>query len=187
MSTKPTLYTTSTRTQTAFGVRGTHPREWAELSVAALLAAIGIFMVVQIATMEVIGDDTPGPTFFPSLVAALLFVTAVGVTVSVLRRVRASARGEQTVVADEEKPDVRTDWKTLGIVVGSVTLFIVILDPVGWLLSAAALYFAIASALGARPWLTTAGIGLAFSAIVQIAFAMGLGLPLPSGILGGIF
>ena len=82
---------------------------------------------------------------------------------------------------------MRIDWRCLGIVVASLTVFILLLQPVGWLLSAALLFFGVAYALGSRRYLFDAVLSLVFSSVIQLAFVAGLGLNLPAGILGGIF
>lgn len=194
----PTLYTAVSRTQREMGVRGRERprREWAEMIVAALLLVLGAFVAIQTATMEVVGDDLPGPRFFPAIIAALFFVTGIGVAVHVVRQVRAADRAETGPIAAEsidsgesaeadETP--RTDWRTLGIVLLAFVGFILILPVLGWLLSAAALYWVICTALGAKQHLVTLGVALVFSALAQIAFSLGLGLNLPAGILGGLF
>ncbi|MGW7295570.1 tripartite tricarboxylate transporter TctB family protein [Streptomyces xiamenensis] len=79
-----------------------------------------------------------------------------------------------------------TDWRSVGIIVGTFVLFTVALEPVGWLLSAALLFFGVAYALDGKRPLFDVSLSLAVSAIVQLAFSAGLGLNLPAGILGGV-
>jgi putative tricarboxylic transport membrane protein len=55
------------------------------------------------------------------------------------------------------------------------------------LISAAGLYWGVCTALGAKNPLRVLAVSFIFSALVQIAFAMGLGLALPTGIIGGLF
>ncbi|MFF2377085.1 tripartite tricarboxylate transporter TctB family protein [Streptomyces xiamenensis] len=79
-----------------------------------------------------------------------------------------------------------TDWRSVGIIIGTFVLFTVALEPVGWLLSAALLFFGVAYALDGKRPLFDMSLSLAVSAIVQLAFSAGLGLNLPAGILGGV-
>jgi putative tricarboxylic transport membrane protein len=208
---RPTLYTVSTRTQKAMGATVKRPRrEWAELVVAVVLFATGLFVAIGTATMEVIGDSEPGPQFFPTIIATVLFATAIGVTIRTIRVVRATqtepphtdaarvgsaAQASSGDVADAASPDAstaadavpRTDWRTLGTVVGVFIAFIVLLEPLGWLISAAGLFWALSCALGAKNPLRVLAVAFIFSALIQIAFSMGLGLSLPSGFIGAIF
>ncbi|XKK41571.1 tripartite tricarboxylate transporter TctB family protein [Nocardiopsis sp. ARC36] len=164
-----------------------------ELLVAALVLGIAGFIAVQTAAIPVpTGTEPPGPRFFPTLVA--IFMGAVGLALAVqvvLRPARPAQAAEQAPGADAvetgEDGPVRIDWRCLGIVVATMTVFIAILQPVGWLLSAALLFFGIAYALGSRRLLFDAVLSLTFSSLIQLAFVAGLGLNLPAGILGGIF
>lgn len=78
------------------------------------------------------------------------------------------------------------DVKTVVITIGALAGFILVLPFVGWLLSAAALFWVIAWAFGSRRPLMDIAIGVIMSASVQLAFGAGLGLSLPAGFLEGI-
>lgn len=78
------------------------------------------------------------------------------------------------------------DLKALGFAVLAFLGFTMILEPVGWIVSAGLLFWAVAWALGSRRTLLDLGIGLVVASAVQVAFSLGLGLNLPSGVLGGI-
>lgn len=84
-------------------------------------------------------------------------------------------------------PQPSFDWRTFGIVLGAVVLFAVMLDPVGWILSAAVLFWIVAYALGSKRPILDIGVALLLSSLVQLAFSAGLGLNLPAGLIGGIF
>jgi putative tricarboxylic transport membrane protein len=197
---RPTLNTTKTRTQVAMGATSRRPRrEHAELVLAFVLFALAAYVAYFTATMTVIGDSEPGPQFFPTIIAVVLFATSLGIAVRTVR----NARTDQVDVADagvststspasddaapEETTTPRTDWRTLGIVVGTFIAFILVLEPLGWLISAAGLYWGVCVTLGAKNPLRVLAVAFIFSALVQIAFAMGLGLALPTGIIGGLF
>jgi putative tricarboxylic transport membrane protein len=186
---RPTLNTTKTRTQVAMGATGKRPRhEHAELVLALVLFVLAAYVAYFTATMTVIGDSEPGPQFFPTIIAAVLFATSIGIAVRVVRNARA-VQVDVAAATPEETGDAppRTDWRTLGIVVGTFVAFIIVLEPLGWLISAAGLYWGVCTALGAKNPLRVLAVSFIFSALVQIAFAMGLGLALPTGIIGGLF
>lgn len=97
-----------------------------------------------------------------------------------------SAPTDSVDPADTADPaDQGMNWRMIAIVVGSFLAFILLLDVLGWLLSAALLVFGVATGLGAKSMFTSAFVALTMSAIVQLAFVGGLGLPLPAGFLGG--
>lgn len=186
-----------------------------ELVVAVLVLAIAVFLTVGIVTMDVPeGSGAPGPQFFPTIVAGMLYVLSVLLAVQVVRAPRPvdgdsnvsrvgmssdmladlgdiDTTSEIRVVRSSVHPSTATkigltDWKTTGIVLASVVAFILILQPVGWLISAAALFWALARALGSRRPVFDIGVALILSSSMQLAFSAGLGLTLPSGILTGV-
>ena len=55
------------------------------------------------------------------------------------------------------------------------------------MLAAAVLFWCVTRGFGNRSPLTAAVVGLTISSLAYIGFDMGLGLSLPSGILGGAF
>lgn len=95
----------------------------------------------------------------------------------------ASPDGDSAPAAEEEG----ANWKAIGLVVLAIVVFIAILEPVGWILSAAALFWAVARCFGSRRTLLDAGVGLLVASAVQLIFVAGLGLTLPSGFLGVLF
>ena len=79
------------------------------------------------------------------------------------------------------------DWPALAWTVGGFILFILTLRLLGWVLAAALLFWFVARGFGNRSPLTSLAVGLTVSSLAYIGFDMGLGLNLPSGILGGAF
>ena len=61
-----------------------------------------------------------------------------------------------------------------------------VLPVLGWLLSAAALFWVLSWAFGSRRPLLDIGVSIIVSSLVQLAFGAGLGLSLPAGILEGL-
>lgn len=168
---------------------GQHPTDggggfWAGRSglvVAVILAAIGSYLAVGIATMDVPkGAKAPGPTFFPILIVIAIFLLAVLLTVQTLRK-------PEHVAETAGSHRFHTDWKSLGLVFAAFLAFAVLLVPAGWLLSAALLFWGASRALGSKRPLFDLGLSLVFSSCIQLAFGAGLGLSLPGGILEGIY
>lgn len=56
-----------------------------ELFMVAILAIVGLTLLIGAQTMTVLGDSVPGPQFVPVIVGVLLLVTAVGVGQDVIR------------------------------------------------------------------------------------------------------
>ncbi|MCC9145981.1 MULTISPECIES: tripartite tricarboxylate transporter TctB family protein [unclassified Arthrobacter] len=183
-----------------------------ELIVVAVLYALAVFLTVGTVSMNVQGSAVPGPQFFPVLVSIALYVVATALAVSVIRRPNVpdtrihpghgnfsgamldDLAGEHEFStphpsADAAHPTWKTysDWRTVGLVVGGVVVFTAALNILGWIISAAFLFWVICYAMGSKRPGFDVGVSLLFSSIVQLAFGAGLGLNLPSGFLGGMF
>ncbi|GAB2926873.1 tripartite tricarboxylate transporter TctB family protein [Streptomyces mayteni] len=160
---------------------------------------------------------SPGPQLFPTIISIACFVSAVLLGIDVLRNpepervaepgaeAEAEAAAEAAVAAEPdadadaeveaeaeaeveaEATRIRSNRLAVAGVVGTVVAFIVLLDPLGWLLSGTLLFWGVARALGSRRTVFDVFLSLAVSSIVQLAFSAGLGLNLPPGILAGVF
>ena len=182
-----------------------------ELSVALLALVAAALLIVGTVTMNVRGDQEPGPQFFPIIVICLLLVTGGWVTVQALLPRRSNARVwhrpdiSEDMLADVSgtntelikldhlhaaagaEDETTFDWRTFGLVLGAVVLFAVLLNPVGWICSAAILFWLVSYALGSRRPVFDIGVAFILSSAVQLAFSAGLGLALPAGFFGWIF
>lgn len=74
----------STSTTTPSPVRRALRRR-KELIMVAILAIVGLTLLIGAQTMNVLGDSVPGPQFVPVIVGVLLLVTAVAVGQDVIR------------------------------------------------------------------------------------------------------
>lgn len=74
----------STSTTTPSPVRRALKRR-KELIMVAILAIVGLTLLIGAQTMTVLGDSVPGPQFVPVIVGVLLLVTAVAVGQDVIR------------------------------------------------------------------------------------------------------
>ncbi|AHK31936.1 hypothetical protein OPAG_05257 [Rhodococcus opacus PD630] len=182
-----------------------------EFVVVALLYVLAVCFTIGTVSMHVLGTAVPGPQFFPIIVCALLYATASALAVDILRHPRLPDAEPHPGHGDfstdmlrdlgdvgDERTDARpapmsprwttySDWRTLAQVLGAAIVFIVLLDPVGWILCAALLFWVVARALGSMRPVFDIGVALLFSSVIQLAFSAGLGLPLPSGFVGGMF
>ncbi|GAA3668266.1 tripartite tricarboxylate transporter TctB family protein [Microbacterium marinilacus] len=182
----------------------------------AIMLLISGALVYGIVTMEIPENISfPGPTVFPSFVAAACAIIAVLLAIDVIRKPEAadvaspadtsleatpSALDEDDLafIADVQKDEAeaepsdeaavrtRSNVRSLLSAVGVVVVFIAALTPVGWLLSGAFLFWGVSWALGSRRPVFDIFLAVAVSSIVQLAFSAGLGLSLPPGILAGV-
>ncbi|PWD51864.1 tripartite tricarboxylate transporter TctB family protein [Serinibacter arcticus] len=160
------------------------------LIIPVVLLAVGITLVTGILTMDEAGDGGLfGPKAFPWLIAALCLVVATLMTVQVLLPSTPPPTADPGDEADEildGDPDLPegTNWRGVAIVVGGILLFILLLQPVGWLISATLLFAVVAVGMGARNHLVSLGAGLGLAAAIQLVFGGLLGIHIPPGILG---
>lgn len=100
-------------------------------------------------------------------------------------QVEAEAEAQAEVEAGRAEADPGTNWRLLGIGLGTLVVFTLVLEPLGWLISATLLFWGMSLALGGRDHLRGLLIGLGLASMIQVVFSGLLGMPLPSGILGG--
>jgi putative tricarboxylic transport membrane protein len=151
-----------------------------EYAFGGLVAAIGVFTLVDATTIAARADNAVGPRAFPYAVGALLVATGVAAII-------ATARGKlgQAEEGEDVDGDVRTDWVTVGKLVAVLIAHLVLIDIAGWPVAATVLFFGAAWTLGAV-WWRALPIAVALALIVQVLFASGLGLSLPAGIFEGV-
>ena len=163
------------------------------LAMPVLLVAAATYLLVGILTMRVPeGTTFPGPQYFPALIAAGLYTFAVLLAIGAVRELRTP---QDTPTAHAETPGgtgatptertVRIDVRSMAWVIVPFAVFALILDILGWVIAASLLFWCVARAFGSRKPVQTLAVGLTVSATAYIGFDMLLGLPLPSGILGG--
>lgn len=185
-----------------------------EFIVVAVLYAVAIFLTIGTVTMNVQGKSAPGPQFFPILVCIILYLVATLLAIQIIRSPKVPDNSihpgsgqfspdmlhdlghigqEEDEAYDRAPAQTQTktwktysDWRTVGLMLGGVVAFVLLLEPLGWIISAASLFWLVAYALGSRRPVFDFGVGLLFSSIIQLAFGAALGLSLPSGFVGGI-
>ncbi len=157
------------------------------LVVASLILALALYLTAGITTMEIPeGAKTPGPTFFPIILAICAYVLAGLLAVQALRTPEAPETAQEQIEVTGRTHRTHSDWKALGTTLGAFLAFSLLLVPVGWILAAALLFWLISWALGSKRPLFDAGLSLVFASAIQVAFSAGLGLNLPPGLLEGI-
>ncbi len=174
------------RTATEPGPVPDPPHRWAgrsALVVPGVLVLLGVFLVVGINDMEVTDDsELFGPKAFPTFVAAACFAVAALLAVSIVRNPEVPEP-----LVDTEGRTVGgsvSNWRATGITVGSFVLFGLLLQPVGWIVSAALVFWGVTVGLGSTRYVFNLLVGLALASVMQLVFAGLLGLSLPPGIFG---
>lgn len=151
------------------------------LLMPALLAAFSLFLVIGAALIPAGDTEFPGPRFFPVLLGAAGLLLSVLLALGVLRT--------PEPVAETSPGRFRThsDFVSLGWTIGGFLAFAVLLPWLGWILAGALVFWCTARGFGSSRPLFDIVIALFLSSVVYLLFGTGLGLNLPSGILGGGF
>ena len=114
-------------------------------------------------------------------IGVLLIVVAVFYAINV-------ARGGVGAAEEGEDNDLTTpiDAKTVALLIGVFIANALLIEPLGWVISGSLLFWGSAFALGNRHHIRGLAIGVALALVTFYAFAIGLGVNLPAGILQGI-
>jgi putative tricarboxylic transport membrane protein len=154
----------------------------AQYGLAAFLAVVGGYVVYDATTLEDSFVDQPvQPWAMPYVVGGALLVLAVLLAV-------ATARGDRPSAEDGEDVDLAggTDWRTVAMLGGVFVLNILLIDWLGWAITGALLFAGAAGVLGSRTHVRNLAIGAALSVGTWYGFYVGLGIPIPPGILDGV-
>ncbi|MFM9450592.1 tripartite tricarboxylate transporter TctB family protein [Streptomyces europaeiscabiei] len=163
------------------------PRSWlrdhSELGVCVLLLALGVLVLTDALTMDVdIAQRGPvGPKTVPIVVGAGLLLIAALLAVDVLRGGRGQAESGEDI--DLSEP---ADWRTVALLTGVFLGAAVLIEPLGFPIAGALLFWGAAYALGSRRLDRDPLIAAVISLVTYAVFNNLLGVPLPGGPLMGV-
>ncbi|MFJ4276686.1 tripartite tricarboxylate transporter TctB family protein [Streptomyces massasporeus] len=165
------------------GERRSWLREHSELGVCVLLLALGVLVLTDALTMDVdIAQRGPvGPKTVPIVVGAGLLVIAALLALDVLRGGRGQAEGGEDI--DLSEP---ADWRTVLLLAGVFLGAAVLIEPLGFPIAGALLFWGAAFALGSRRTDRDPLIAAGLSLVTYAVFNNLLGVPLPGGPLMGV-
>ena len=125
-----------------------------------------------------LSSGTPGPAFFPRLLALLLGIAGV---VLLIKRYRTTAprdkKGSILPMHSRKKP--ATKWKHLGLTIVTIAGFLLVSPQMGTVFALPILVSSLMWLIGERSTLLLVTIPLAFSVFVYGVFSVALGVPLP--------
>lgn len=155
----------------------------AEFGVSAFLLGLGVVVLIGATQISAdVGQRGPvGPRAVPIAVGVGLLLIAVWHAIDVAR----GGHGEAEAGEDVEV-GTPADWRTVGLLLAGFVANILLLEPLGWPLSGALMFFIVSRALGARDTLRDIAISLVLGFLSYYLFADLLELSLPAGVLEGI-
>ena len=162
---------------------GTREQGRSELGVALFLGALGVLVIVQALLLPEsrIARGPVGPAAVPLVVGTLLVVVSGFLALDVWR----GGRGEPEGGEDVDLTGA-SDWRTIALLAAAFAANALLIEPLGWPISGAILFFGSAVALGSRHYVRDAVIALVLGVGSWYLFVLGLGISLPVGILRGI-
>lgn len=160
----------------------THHQGRSEVVPAAGLVVLGIYLLLSARGISVpAGEHSIGPRFFPYVVGGVLVVVGLWLVVAVLRGDRAEAEAGEDV--DDQ---ASTDWRTLGVIAAVLAGYVVLVQPLGYLLATIGLFAGMAWSLGARSWRSLVLVSLLVPFATYLLFTRALGIYLPNGLLASV-
>ena len=153
----------------------------AQYGLAAVLALVGAYTIVDARGLTVGFADPVGPRVFPYLIGTGMLVLAVLLAAATLR-------GDVPQAEEGEDVDLTTpaDWLTVAKLVAILVLNLLLVNVLGWAITGALLFAGCAWALGSRTLLRDVIVGAVLAVGSWYFFYVGLGVPLSPGILDGI-
>lgn len=154
----------------------------AQYGLAAFLLVVGVLVLVDASGLEKGFADQPvQPYAFGFVIGTVLVLLSALLAI-------ATWRGDVAEAEDGEDIDLTqgSDWATvakLGVVFSVVVLTI---GWLGWAIVGAFLFVGTARILGSRRLILDIGIGVALSLLTWYGLYVGLGIPIPAGVLDGV-
>ncbi|HYC41489.1 MAG TPA: tripartite tricarboxylate transporter TctB family protein [Noviherbaspirillum sp.] len=152
-----------------------------ELMVSIALATLGIFVVGSTQDISAgAGYSQVGPRAFPYLIGTGLMILG-GILAW-----QAVSGGWRNVPMDDETNHDAPDWVAFAILSTGVILHMASIAWAGFVLASTFLFTLVARGFGSRRLFRDIIVGLIVATIAFFIFTRGLGLNLPSGLLGGL-
>ena len=154
----------------------------AQYGLATFLVVVGGYVLFDATRLEDGFADQPvQPYAFPYVVGGVLVL--LGVLLAI-----ATSRGDRPQAEEGEDVDLTgtADWRTVGLLAAVFALDIALIGWLGWAITGALVFAGSAWVLGSRSWVRDIAIGAALSVGTFYGFYVGLGIPIPAGILDGV-
>lgn len=145
-----------------------------DLVSGAVLAGLGLFIILEARGWDYLAPDGPGPGFFPLWYGIAMLVLALGL-VAVSLKQRAGGRGQPT------------NWGEVGRALfawAALTACLASIKVLGFMLSIVLLTLFIVSVMYRRPIIHGIAAGVLTSAGFYLLFPLALKVELPVGVFG---
>jgi putative tricarboxylic transport membrane protein len=153
-----------------------------ELAFAGSLLLLGAIVLIDAKNMLVPpGSGSVGPQVFPTIIGVFILLVAIALTIEILRGNYGQPEGTEFGEISS-----KTDWKTLGMVTGSILTYPFLIESAGFVVASTIVFFGVGFAYGARKLAKNLLIAIIFALVVYLSFTKLLNVNLPAGILKGL-
>ncbi|CAM3438880.1 tripartite tricarboxylate transporter TctB family protein [Kibdelosporangium persicum] len=157
-------------------------KEYSELGISVVLAALGVLVLVDaIGLPEIPTERGIGPDVVPIVVGSALILVALLLARDVLRGGKGEAEGGEDI--DLSAPG---DWRTVLLLAAAFLANVVLIGLVGFPISGTVLFWGAAYALGSRDFVRDPLVAAGLSLVTYFVFNDLLGVSLPGGPLMGV-
>lgn len=166
-----------------------------EFFLALGTAALGVFLAIQTASIEVSPSYARvGPRVFPWVISFALIGLGLWIAYDVYRTRKAKAENpaptaselaasEPEAIDPADEPIDRNAFLTIGL---GLVLQMALMSTAGFIIASTVLFVCAARAFDARNLALSTAIGVILTTVVYVGFVYGLGLDLPAGLLSGV-
>ena len=144
-----------------------------------VLLALGVAALVATFAISEKGDglSVSGPRFVPLIVSIAL----VALSIAFLVRTTIAPDEELSRLAAAE--EAVTHWPTPALLLGLLIVYVLLLEPLGYIVATVAFFPAAARVLGSERPVRDVAVGAVLGFGLYYAFTQFLGVPLPGGLL----
>ena len=138
------------------------------------LAALGLYIIVEASRWEYLGQEGPGPGFFPLWYGIAMAALSISLVISSVWA-KPGEGGERMDLTKAGR--ALAAWLALAAAVAALKLL-------GFVIAFAALTFFVVAVMYRRPLRVALTVAVASAAGFYLVFRLALDLPLPVGVLG---
>ena len=160
----------------------------AEVVLGLGIAALGVFLLYETGEIRVSPTYSKvKPWVIPVIVGGILTLLGLAFAWQSWRAKPGAAGAPTSDTGPAPTPDSATDWPPIIAIAVGLVLQTLLFQFLGFVPTAAVLFFCVAYGFGSRRYVRDFLIGLALAVVAYVGFVNVLGLRLPAGILGGVF
>ncbi len=154
----------------------------AQYGLAAFLLVVGVLVLVDAAGLkDGFADQPVQPYTFGYVLGSVVVLLSVLLAVSTYRGEVAEAE-----VGDDVDLTQGSDWATVAKLCAVFVVVVLTISWLGWAIVGAFLFVGTARVLGSRRLILDIAIGTALGLLTWYGFYVGLGIPIPAGVLDGV-